>query len=179
MSAGQSIQDEVLVLRCREGDPAALDELLRRWQEPLWQYAVRLTGTEDAAWDVLQEAWVAIARDLPRLEKEAAFAVWAYRIVGNKARQWLRQHIRRRERENRYAEETQEEFADGSTPATAAVREALHQMPSADQMLLTLRFEEGFSMNELAQVLGVPAGTVKSRLHLAKERLRRLVEKDL
>lgn len=178
MSDGQSIQDELLVLRCREGDPAALDELLARWQEPLWRHALRLTGNEDAAWDVLQEAFVAIARDIRKLEAEAAFGFWAYRIVGHKARDWLRQHIRRRERESRYAQLTQSDKAEELPPATVAVREALGELAEADRALLRLRFEDGFSIDELAKMLGVSAGTVKSRLHSANQRLRTLMENE-
>jgi RNA polymerase sigma-70 factor (ECF subfamily) len=174
----QSIQDELLVLRCREGDCAALDALLARWQEPLWRHALRLTGTEDAAWDVLQEACIAIARDVGKLEAESLFGVWAYRIVSHKARDWLRQHIRRREREHRYAGQTQLDEAEEPLSATGDVREALGELAKADRTLLTLRFEDGFNMNELAQMLGVPAGTVKSRLHSAKQRLRVLMEND-
>jgi RNA polymerase sigma-70 factor, ECF subfamily len=177
VSVSQSIQDELLVLRCRGGEPAALDELLARWQEPLWRHALRLTGDEDAAWDVLQEAFVAIARDIRRLQMEAAFGVWAYRIVGHKSHDWLRQHIRQRARETRYAAQTQLDEADEPLPATADVREALGELAEADRTLLKLRFEDGFSMDELAQMLGVPAGTVKSRLHSAKQRLRVLMEK--
>jgi RNA polymerase sigma-70 factor, ECF subfamily len=178
VSTSQCIQDELLVLRCREGDASALDELLARWQEPLWRYALRLTGAEDAAWDVLQESLVAIARDIRKLDAESAFGVWAYRIVGHKSRDWLRQHIRRREREHRYAEQTQLDEADELPPATAALREALGELAAADRTVLALRFEDGFSTNELAQMLSVPAGTVKSRLHIAKQRLRTLMEKE-
>ena len=177
MNASQSIQDELLVLRCREGDLAALDELLRRWQEPLWQYALRLTDAEDAAWDVWQEASLAIVHGLVELADEATFAIWAYRIVGNKARDWLRQHIRRRERESRYAEQQEEVAVEFGH--TAAVREALQELEDSDRTLLTLRFEDGFTMDELAQILGVPAGTIKSRLHSAKQHLRLLMEKGL
>lgn len=179
VSAVASIQDELLVVRCREGDVAALDGLLARWQEPLWRHALRLTGAEDAAWDVLQEAFVAIARDIRKLEIESAFGVWAYRIVGHKSRDWLRGHIRRRDREHRYADLTQGDEVDEPPEATTALREALGELAEADRALLTLRFEEGLTMAELAQLLGVPAGTVKSRLHSAKQRLRGLMETEL
>ena len=178
MSASHSIQDELLVLRCREGDAAALDELLTRWQEPLWRYALRLTGADAAAWDVLQESLIAIARDIRKLEAESAFGVWAYRIVGHKSWDWLRQHLRRRERENRYAEKAQLDEADQLPPATAALREAMGELAAADRTLLTLRFEDGFSIDELAHMLSVPAGTVKSRLHFAKQHLRTLMETE-
>jgi len=176
VSVSQSIQEELLVLRCREGDPAALDALIERWQEPLWRYALRLTGAEDAAWDVWQESCLVIARDIGKLEAEGAFGVWAYRIVGHKSRDWLRQHVRRRERERRYAEQTQLDEADAPPFANADVREALGELADADRTLLRLRFEDGFGMDELSQMLGVPAGTVKSRLYSAKQRLRALME---
>ena len=178
MSASQSIQDELLVLRCRAGDGAALDELLRRWQEPLWRHAMRLTGADDAAWDVLQESFVTIMRQIGKLENESAFGAWAYRIVDHKSRDWLHRHVRRRERESCYAEQTRLDEADEAPPAAADVREALSELAEADRTLLALRFEDGFSMDELAQMLGVPAGTVKSRLHWAKQRLRTLMEKE-
>ena len=179
MSVGLSTEDELLVLRSREGDASALDALLRRWQEPLWRHALRLTGEEDAAWDVLQESLLVIARGIRRLEAEAAFGVWAYRIVGHKSRDWLRRHIRRRERELRYAEQRQIETADAEEPlpAVADLKSLLTRLGDGERTLLTLRFENGFSIDEIAQMLGLPAGTVKSRLHTAKQHLRTLMEK--
>jgi RNA polymerase sigma-70 factor (ECF subfamily) len=179
VTTGQSIQDELLVLRCRAGAADALNTLLERWQEPLWRHAYRLTGEADAAWDVLQEALLVIARDITKLEAEGAFGAWAYRIVGNKSRDWLRQHVRRRERETRFATQLQleGEGAGEPPPDEARLLEALPKLDKADRTLLELRFQEEFSIDEIAQMLGVPAGTVKSRLHYAKQRLRALMEK--
>jgi len=178
VTTGQSTEDELLVLRCREGDADALNTLLDRWQEPLWRHAYRLTGEESAAWDVLQEALLVIARDIRRLEAESAFGAWAYRIVSHKSKDWLRQHVRRRERETRFATELQleAEGEDGPPPDEARLLEVLPKLDKADRTLLGLRFQEEFSIDEIAQMLGVPAGTVKSRLHYAKLRLRTLME---
>lgn len=180
MTTEASTEDELLILRCREGDGTALDKLLERWQEPLWRRACRLTGEESAAWDVLQEALLVIARDIRRLEVEAAFGAWAYRIVRHKAGDWLRQHVRRRERETRFAEQWQiDGEGTGETPTEEArLLEALPRLDPADRTLLGLRFQEDFSMEEIAHTPGVPAGTVKSRLHYAKQRLRTLMEKQ-
>jgi len=178
MSGDQSTENEVLVLRCREGDAVALDELLSRWQEPLWRRALRLTGAEDAAWDVLQEAFLVIARDIRRLEVESAFGAWAYRIVSNKSHDWLRQHIRRQERETRFAVQQQIETTGNEDPPpdAAALWELLPRLDETDRTLLALRFQEDYSMDEIAQILSIPVGTVKSRLHYAKQRLRELME---
>jgi RNA polymerase sigma factor (sigma-70 family) len=96
MSREDRINDELLVLRCQEGSVAAFDELVGRWQERLWRHAWRLTGDENAAWDALQEAWIGISWALGRLEDAAAFPAWAYQIVSNKSRDWVRREQRRR-----------------------------------------------------------------------------------
>jgi RNA polymerase sigma-70 factor, ECF subfamily len=180
VTTGQSTEDELLVLRCREGDRAALDTLLERWQEPLWRRACRLTGEESAAWDVLQEALMVIARDIHRLESEGAFGAWAYRIVNHKASDWLRQHVRRREREARFAAQWRLDGEGAGEPPAGQARllEALPKLDPTDRTLLGLRFQEDFSVEEIAHMLGVPTGTVKSRLHYAKQRLRTLMEKQ-
>lgn len=177
---GQSAEDELLVLRCREGDAAALDRLLERWQEPLWRCALRRTGDENAAWDVLQEALLAIAHGIRRLEAESVFGAWAYRIVSHKSRDWLRRHLRRRERETQFAEQMrlETEGTDWPSPNAERLRRALPKLDKANRALLDLRFQEDFSIEEIARILGVPPGTVKSRLHYAKERLRTFIEEQ-
>ena len=64
MDPRERIADQLLVLRCQEGDIAAFEQLVNRWQERLWRHAWRLTGDESAAWDALQEAWIGMSRGL-------------------------------------------------------------------------------------------------------------------
>ncbi len=178
VSQHRSSPDELLVLACRQGDAAALEVLLAGWQERLWRHALRITGDTEAAWDVLQESLLAIAQQIGRLESESAFGVWAYRIARNKANDWVRRHARRREREAHYGRSRREEVCDPdeSLPDTDRLRRAIRQLPSAEQALLTLRFTDGFSNDEIAQMLGIPAGTVRSRLHRIRRRLRASLE---
>jgi RNA polymerase sigma-70 factor, ECF subfamily len=96
MSPHDRLNDELLVLRCQEGDAEAFEALVGRWQRRLWRYAWRLTGDESAAWDALQEAWIGISRGIGRLADAAAFPAWAYRIVSNKCRDSIRRDLRRR-----------------------------------------------------------------------------------
>ena len=86
MNQHDRLNDELLVLRCQEGDTEAFELLVGRWQGRLWRHAWRLTGDENAAWDALQEAWIGISRGLVRLADAVAFPAWAYRIVSNKCR---------------------------------------------------------------------------------------------
>jgi RNA polymerase sigma-70 factor (ECF subfamily) len=69
----QQIYDELLVLRSQAADKEAFDELVKRWQERLWRYAYRLTGSEQAAWDMVQETWVTIVKGLSKLNDAATF----------------------------------------------------------------------------------------------------------
>ncbi|MGO9112495.1 MAG: RNA polymerase sigma factor [Thermoguttaceae bacterium] len=86
MNQHDRLNDELLVLRCQEGDTEAFELLVARWQQRLWRHAWRLTGNESAAWDVLQEAWIGISRGINRLVDAAAFPAWAYQIISNKCR---------------------------------------------------------------------------------------------
>jgi RNA polymerase sigma factor (sigma-70 family) len=178
MSRRERITDGLLVLRCQEGEAAAFEELVGRWQERLWRHAWRLTANEQAAWDVLQEAWIAVSRDIRRLEDAAAFAGWAYRITSNKCRDWIRRERRRRRADETYRDQKREaaEEASGAHQQHASLKEALAQLPGRDRAILSLRYEEGFDTAEIAEILRIPAGTVKSRLYYARERLRHYLE---
>jgi len=78
MSQQNRLNDELLVLRCQEGDAEAFELLVGRWQGRLWRHAWRLTGDENAAWDAVQETWVGISRGIVRRADAAAFPAWAY-----------------------------------------------------------------------------------------------------
>lgn len=178
MNRRTRIEDELLVLRSQEGDASAFDELVGRWQERLWRHAWRLTGGEDAAWDALQEAWIGITRGIGRLENAAAFPGWAYRIVSNKCRDRIRRERGRREAAEAYADQVRQAEAEASDleEQCSNLKEALARLPGRDRAILSLRYEEGFGTAQIAEILRVPEGTVKSRLHYARKRLRKYLE---
>lgn len=175
MDHRDQIVDQCLVVRCQEGDKTALDALLGRWQERLWRHAVRITGDADAAWDVLQETMVTISRGVGALIDPAAFPGWAYRIATNKCRDHFRRTHRHRLKMEAYV--NQPAGQEDVDPVTALdLQAALRTLPAPEQTLVSLRYEEGFSVAEIAGILGVNTGTVKSRLHRARQRLRSLLE---
>lgn len=173
--------DELLVLRSQDGDRRALEELVGRWQGRFLRTAARLTGEPEAARDAVQEAWVAIVRGLGRLDDPARFAPWAYRIVRNKAVDWVRRQGRRRRRDEALVvEETQraETAAHTAAPASESGRlvAGLEALPRDRQALLALYYQEGFRVGEIADILEIPVGTVKSRLYRIREVLREAME---
>ncbi len=180
MNQNERINDELLVIRAQEGAVEALSELVGRWQDRLWRLAWRLTDDEQAAWDVLQEAWIVISRRIGRLGDPAAFPAWAYRITSNKSRDWIRRRQRMRRADEAYGQSWREAEDDaGHTEQEYAdLRQALADLAGRDRAILSLRYEDGFSTAEIAAILAIPAGTVKSRLHYARQRLRRFFEED-
>jgi len=180
MNQSERINDELLVIQAQEGAVLALSELVDRWQERLWRLAWRLTDDEHAAWDVLQEAWIVISREIARLADPAAFPAWAYRITSNKSRDWIRRRQRMRRADELYGERWRDAAngVDHSEQRYSNLREALADLPGRDRAILSLRYEDGFATEEIARILRIPSGTVKSRLHHARQRLRRFLEES-
>ena len=176
--ACETVIDELLVMRCQAGDRKSFDLLVRRWQRRLWRYARSLTDNNAAAWDVVQETWITILRQIRKLNDPAWFAAWAYRIVRNKCADQYRQAYRRRILVQTLAERQRASDNPSREGPGPAVTQALRRLPPERRELLTLRYGEDLNIVEIAVVLGIPAGTVKSRLHHARKQLRQILEGD-
>lgn len=176
------IYDELLVIRAQDGETDALEQLVRRWQPRLRRHAQRLIGNREDAAETTQDAWLAIVRGLRRLNDPARFDPWAYRIVLHKCAD--RNRALRTDR-SRVSLETHA----GKTPSTvedsirideiSRLRDVLHRLPAQRRLILALRYVDGFSTAQIAEVLGIPPGTVKSRLHHARGHLRQALERNM
>ncbi len=168
--------DALLVMRCQDGSADALDELVRRWQRPLWRYALGLTGRSDEAWEVIQEAWLGIVRGLGHLRDPALFRPWAYRIVRNRAASWVARVQRARARESEV--EPDRIGSEGTGSRDHGLRAAISRLPENQRAVLTLHYLDEMPVREIAAALLIPPGTVKSRLHTARRRLREIMERE-
>ena len=149
------------------GDRRAFDLLYRRWHPRLLRLANRLTGHPDQAQDVLQDAAVTIARDIHKLEDPSKFSAWAYTIIRRRAADHINKAVRQRKSE-RLVTSTDIEISDDDL----ALRQALSQLPETDRLMLTLFYQDGFLGTEIAAAIGIPLGTVKSRLFKARSKLK-------
>jgi RNA polymerase sigma-70 factor (ECF subfamily) len=175
------IYDELLLIKCQQGDRAAFDELVGRWQERLLNYAFKVTGSEPAAWDIVQETWYAIIKGIRRLNDVSVFPGWAFRIVNNKCTDWLRNgrlQLRLHEQLEMRAQNQPENKQKNSAGKTESLRTAVEKLPPDRRALLELRYHEGFDVAQIAEITGVPEGTVKSRLHRTLSQLRLIVGCD-
>jgi RNA polymerase sigma factor (sigma-70 family) len=177
----RDILDEWLVLKCQDGDAEALRELVGRYEQRIWRHALYLTGRREAAREVVQETWLAIVRGLPRLRDPAAFRSWAFRIVARRSADWIRRRQRDRAHAVRGADETERPAAparsDCADDELATLRLAIRKLPVHHRAVLDLHYRDGLSVREIAAVLDIPAGTVKSRLHHARNTLRATLER--
>ena len=179
MNSGDFLQDDLLVLQCQQGDAASFDRLVRRWQPPLLNYTYRLTGDWAAAQDAVQETWIVVIRGLVALKDVARFRPWLFRIASHKCQD----HWRRNQSSQRLAETLQQESEGMVTAALpnadgADIDAAFRRLPPESRTVLALMYLEDFSVGEMADVLSLPEGTVKSRLFHARQQLRKLMEKD-
>lgn len=172
------IYDEWLVLRSQDGDEDALRILAGRWHDRLLRHAVRLTNDADGAADAVQEAWLAIVRGLRRLDDPARFPAWSLRIVSFKCADWIRNRVRDRERFSARATfEPPAHATDHGDDDIVRLRAALRTLTADHRAALSLHYLEGLSVEDIAHALNIPPGTVKSRLHHARARLKESLER--
>ncbi|MCH8830656.1 MAG: RNA polymerase sigma factor [Planctomycetes bacterium] len=174
----EQIYDELLVLKSQDGDHRAFAELVKRWQQRLWRHARQFSDNRDAAADILQEAWMDILRGL---RDPASFPKWAYRIVSNKCVDWLRRQKRRRNLVNN----AQEELPNGMDELSQTtveddvgrLRQGMRRLPADRRAMLSMFYVEEMLIAEIGAALAIPVGTVKSRLHYARNQLKTILER--
>jgi RNA polymerase sigma-70 factor (ECF subfamily) len=171
------LYERVLILRCQAGDEAAFAELVGRYGPRLRYYLRKMLGAAHAAEDAGQDVWLAVFRGLPRLADPAAFPAWLFRVARNRAYGELR---RRRPAPRPLDEAGQgpgaaEDRDDFPAEASALIHAGLDRLAPEHREVLVLRFLEAMTYDEIAAVVGVPPGTVRSRIHYAKRALRRVL----
>ncbi len=176
-----------MIERARRGDHEAFRVLVERYQARIYRLALRVLRDEERARDAVQEAFLKIYQSLGRFEGRSSFYTWVYRLVLN-----LCLDSKRRDRSQREVEwddsrevgiavsevpASLEDRADA--PSDAVLRKelrhqiasAIDELPDAARETLVLREVDGLSYGEIAEALGIPKGTVMSRLHYARKRV--------
>ena len=184
--ASSAAVESILVLRAQLGERDAFVGLHQRYQRKLLYFLRRLLGASGCEEDVLQEVWVTVVRKIRSLEQPQAFKSWIYRIAHRRAVSRLRQ-VRP---DVSLAELPEEPEAPVDKPSgdadqvfagydATALHSGLQQLSLPHREVLTLRFLEELSYSEIADVVGVGVGTVRSRLHYAKKSLHNILTNQL
>ncbi|NJM53019.1 MAG: RNA polymerase sigma factor [Blastocatellia bacterium] len=173
-----SKREHFLVLLAQSGDKESLNELLRIIQTPLFHYVCRLTNNQNLAEDILQEVFFIIYRKLKWVENPQLFRAWMYRIASREAfrhlkkeKNWLQQI-----RDEEVLETIQAEISDEiyEPELIAKIPKMLEKVSPASRAVLILHYLEEMSLSQVAEVLDINLGTVKSRLNYGLEVLRKL-----
>ncbi len=189
----QEAAEARLILRCRRGDPDAFDELVERYQSRVYSLAYRLLGDADEAFDVAQEAFLRIHRGLRTFHGGSALTTWVHRIVHNLCLDEMKKKRRRPQIIADPADDDDGEALLERMPAEAdtdpeerilgnerqrAVRAAIYRLKPHHRDVLVLYDLEGFSYNEIAEMVDTHVGTIKSRLNRARLALARELEQN-
>ena len=181
--------DEELVARSKGGDADSFNQLILRWERPIYALAYRVIGREEDARDVCQETFLRAFRALPGFKGEAKFSSWVYRIALNLCRDWMRKQ--RRAPTVQMPEGVDPiDMASERGPAesietlvarrelSAVVEEAMTLLPEEQRMAIILKEYHGMTFQEIADLQGCPLSTVKTRLYQGLSVLRRHLEKN-
>ncbi|HBT34362.1 MAG TPA: RNA polymerase sigma factor RpoE [Pusillimonas sp.] len=175
--------DAELVARVQRGDKRAYDLLVLKYQRKIMRLLSRMIREPSEVEDVAQEAFIKAYRALPQFRGDSAFYTWLYRIAINTARNWQASSQRRPMSSSIVSNEDDETFdqidnlTDISTPESvlasrqvvSTVNEAIDALPEELRTAIVLREIEGMSYEDIAQSMGCPIGTVRSRIFRARE----------
>jgi len=175
------IESELLLLQHRRGESGAFEKLVELWEQPLYYYVRRLVNTEDEAKDATQDVWLNVVRKVGAVRDPAAFPAWLYKV----ARTHVLNHFRKTPLFEPLSENGSVADVAGanvkdlsSTLNAEELHWGLRQLSPPHSECLILHFLEGFSVEEVGNITGVPLGTVKSRIHYAKKALRDVLKKE-
>jgi RNA polymerase sigma-70 factor (ECF subfamily) len=181
--------DEDLVARSRGGDVESFNQLILRWERPIYALAYRVIGREEDARDVVQETFLRAFRALPGFKGQAKFSSWIYRIALNLCRDWIRRQKRAPLVQMPEDTEVVERIADRAPvesvedlvarkELSGVVAEAMSVLPEEQRTAIVLKEYHGMTFQEIAELQGVPLSTVKTRLYQGLTVLRRHLERD-
>ena len=184
MVSDVSRSDEELVTRSRGGDVDSFNQLILRWERPIYALAYRVIGREEDARDVCQETFLRAYRSLAGFKGQAKFSSWLYRIALNLCRDWIRRERRTPVSQvpegldladiaaERGPVESIEELV-ARHDLTRVVAKAMEELPDEQRTAIILKEYHGMTFQEIADLQGCPLSTVKTRLYQGLTVLRR------
>lgn len=186
--------DAELVRRFKDGDRSAYNEIVRRYQHRVFTQCLRWMGDERIAEEVAQDVFLALFRALRDFRGDSQLSTWIYRVVVNHCKN--RRLYRKRRAEDRHeplegdsrddgperqiaADQPDTDFRMHRGEAEQLVREGLEKLDDEQRAIIVMRDVEDMAYEEIADILGVPRGTVKSKLHRARAELARVLGRKL
>jgi len=175
--------DNLWIEGCLEGEAGAIEQFIGAYQQAVYRLALSILDNPDEAEDAMQETFLAALRGMDSFKGDSAFTTWLYAIVINTCRN----RLQRRKRSAQLHKAMEGLFWVSSRPTTSIEEAVLQDEADADiwqairsiddrhRLPIILRYYHSFSVSEISEILGIPCGTVHSRLNTGRERLRSLL----
>jgi len=168
----QQIYTELLVIRCQQGQTQAFELIVKLWQKPLLVFALRYLDQNTDALDAVQETWVAAINGMNKLQNPSLFISWLFRILTNKCIDRIRNKQSQRNLLKNVDVKSEPSKASSESEFLA---QAIEKLSDEQKTIITLRFAQGLQVGQVAAILNIAEGTVKSRQHRALTRLREIL----
>jgi len=184
-------EDYEIVLSCQKGDDEAFGILVERHQKRMLNMALRMTGDYDEACEIVQDAFLSAYRAIRKFRGDAKFSTWLYGIVVNVSKTRMKQSTQRRQKTVSIDDPSDgpgDSLAGGEASALEAlekkevqakVQHCINTLEEEYREVLVLRDIQGFSYDEIGDILNVPEGTIKSRLFRARDAMKNCLKKVL
>lgn len=178
------MDEKTLIDNVLDGDQEAFAELVKQYEDKVYSLCYRMCSDREEARDLAQEAFVKAWRGLAQYKADAAFSTWLYRLTSNVCIDYLR---KRKKHTLLFLQREEEQTPDIPDPAPSpearflekqkqeAVRDAMGQLEEEFRIVLTLRAMEDHNYDEIARILNIKVGTVKSRISRGREKLRKIL----
>lgn len=166
-----------LIKRAQQGDMPAFNELIKPYIKPAYNIALKYLKNKEDAQDISQEAFVKVMKSIHAFKGNSAFSTWLYRIVVNLCHDFYAKSKKRAEAlENLsfHYSESDEEMSE-QKDKSQAIHEVLQDMDEEKRSILILRDVQGFRYDEIADILNIPIGSVKSKISRAREQFKQIV----
>jgi RNA polymerase sigma-70 factor (ECF subfamily) len=172
MDEKQQIYTEILVIRSQQGETEAFGLLVELWQKPLLVFASRYLEQETEALDVVQETWISVIKRLNKLQNPSLFVSWLFRVLTNKCID----RIRKKQIEERLMKNANPKLEISTiSNENKKLEQAIEKLSDEHKTLIVMRFGQELQVGQIAAILNIAEGTVKSRLHRALARLREIL----
>ncbi|CCQ10511.1 RNA polymerase sigma-54 factor RpoN [Pseudoalteromonas luteoviolacea B = ATCC 29581] len=165
-------QTTLLVLNAQSGEKSAFDELCKRYYQPSWLFALKLARQPTLADDICQEVWCSVAINIKKLKEPSAFRAWLFSAIYHQFLDQLKKNTRFTELQN----DTEYE-CDPDLDSQIGMIKLINLLDYHERSVIYLFYYEQLSLQDVAIILSVPMGTVKSRLHRARMQLQALLER--
>ncbi|TQV88309.1 RNA polymerase sigma factor [Aliikangiella coralliicola] len=172
----QQAKEDLLVMAMQNGNQKAFRVIYQRYQKPLLRFAFKLCSDQELATDASQETWIKCSNSIHKLRDPRAFRSWLYKILRWKIGDLIRQKIRFDENFETLKEGINDCPQDGEPEDTSELTLAINRLPSLEKQIIHLFYLDEMKLAEVAAILEIPIGTVKSRLNRARKMLKQKFE---